>query len=328
MFNIGVKEGMAKTDDIHTVTVTVEDWAKVADNPIQRNTEAHATRSSKPGGHLSLPHETHRNVAAALLPSGKMIKLDGHSRSWLWSESLLNPMPGELIVTVYPVKNKAEAVEYYRNFDSSASVETKRDKLFGAFRINNFFPQHGYLFNNCGVMSAIEFCSSFGAPNRQAVKRIPFDILVKPWLDALRILDMGDFHNHYAFRSPVMCAALLAIRRDGNRALSFFQSYHDGGGTKNAKNCDGIYAAESLYRTMREECENRSGHRVLNVYVPYFIFAYDQWWNDNKMKPWGNVLHKRMPSDMFSAQEWFQLTFGKYDFVDELAPKQQVLEID
>lgn len=320
---------MAKTDEIHSITMSVEEWTAVADNQIQRDTESHATRASRPGNHLSKPHETHRNVAAALLPNGKMIKLDGHSRSWLWAEELLSPMPGKLQVTVYPVANRAEAVEYYRTFDNAAATETKKDRLFGAFRIHNFFPQHGYLFNNSGLMSAIEFITSFGAPTKAAVRTLPFDIMVKPWLDALRILDSGDFTNHYAFRSPVVCAAILTIRKDGNKALSFWQSYHDSGGTKNAKNCDGIYAAESLFRTMREECENRWGSRVLNVYVPYFLSAYGAWWDDAKMKPFGNVLHKRLPNDMFTTQEWFQMAISpEFDHAKELAPKQQVLEID
>ena len=319
---------MAKTDDIHSVTMSVDDWEKVPTNPIQRDTEAHAVRASRPGNHLSKPHETHRNVAAALLPNGKMIKLDGHSRSWLWSEELLAPMPGKLVVTVYPCKNKAEAIEYFRTFDNAAATETKRDRLFGAFRIHGFFPQHGYLFNNSGLMSAIEFITGFGAPNTAAVRTLPFDIMVKPWLPALKTLDSGEFTNHYAFRAPVICAAILTIRKHGNKALSFWQSYHDSGGTKNAKDCDGIYAAESLYRTMREECENRAGKRVLNAFVPYFLSAYSVWWDDARQKPWGNVLHKRLPTDMFDTKEWFESQIGPFDHLKELAPKQQVLDID
>ena len=42
----------------------------------------------------------------------------------------------------------------------------------------------------------------------------------------------------------------------------------------------------------------RWGGRVLNAYVPYFLYSFDQWWNGNQMKPFGNVLHKRLPSDM------------------------------
>ena len=176
-------------------------------------------------------------------------------------------------------------------------------------------------------MSAIEFVTGFGAPNKGAVRNLPFDEMIVPWLDALRTLDSGDFTNHYAFRSPVMCAALLSIRRDGNKALTYFQSYHDSGGKKTGKSCDGIYAAESLFRTMREECENRWGNRVLNIYVPYFLFAYDQWWNDNQMKPFGNVMHKRMPEDMFTVQEWFQTCIDEeFDHINKF-PKQQVLEL-
>ena len=319
---------MAKQDDLHTVNMTVEEWEAVPANWVQRDTESHATKASRPGKHLSKPHDVHRNVSAALLPSGKYIKLDGHSRSFLWSEGLLSPMPGKLLVTVYPVKNKQEAIEWFRTFDNSSATQTKKDRLFGAFRLHGFHPHHGYLFHNSGLMSAIEYVTSFGAPNKAAVRELPFDVMVKPWLETLRVLDSGDFTNHYSFRSPVMCAALLTIRRDGNKALSFWQSYHDSGGDKKGKKCDGIYAAESLFRTMREEVENRWGNRVLSVYVPYFLFAFDQWWNNNTMAPFGNVLHKRLPNDMFTVQEWFQTCIDeKYDHVKEF-PKQQELALD
>ena len=223
---------MAKTDDIHSIEMSIEEFGAVPDNWIQRDTESHATRASRPGNHLSLPHEVHRNVSVALLPTGKYVKLDGHSRSYLWSEQLLSPVPGNLHVTVYPVKNKQEAIDWFRTFDNSSATQTKRDRLFGAFRLHNFFPQHGYLFNSSGLMSAIEYITSFGAPNKAAVRALPFDVMVKPWLETLRTLDSGDFTNHYAFRSPIMCAAIMTIRRDGNRALSYWQSYHDGGGSK------------------------------------------------------------------------------------------------
>lgn len=252
------------------------------------------------------------------MPSGKLIKLDGHSRDFLWHEGLLVPAPEFLVVTVYECKDRKEAEMKYRTFDNAAATETKKDRMFGAFRMHKFFPQHGYLFHNSGLMSAIEYVTSFGAPNKSSVRELPFDIMVTPWLNALKILDSGDFTNHYAFRSPVMCAAILATRRDGNKALSYFQSYHDSGGSKKGSVCDGIYAAESLFRTMREECENRWGSRILSIYVPYFLYAYDQWWNDSKMKPWGNVMHKRLPTDMFTTQEWFQTCISQeFDHIKE-----------
>ena len=242
--------------------MSVKEFASVPDNWIQRDTESHATRAAKWGNHLSVPHDVHRNVSVARMPNGTYVKLDGHSRSFLWSEKMLTPAPGNLHVTVYPVSNKAEAIEWFRTFDNSSATHTKKDRLFGAFRLHNFFPHHGYLFNNSGIMSAIEFCTSFGAPNRAAVRALPFDIMVKPWLKALRILDSGDFTNHYAFRSPIICAAMMTIRLRGEAALPYWQNYHDSGGTKGPKNCDGIYASESLFRTMRGGCGDKLGQRI------------------------------------------------------------------
>lgn len=297
--------------DIQTITMTPAEWSKVPDNPIQRDTIVHATKASRPGGHLSKMHETHRNLAAAKLPNGKLIKLDGHSRGWLWDEELLSPPPNQLIVTIYPVKNRAEAIEYYRTFDNAAATETKRDRLFGAFRIHKFYPHHGYLFNSSGLMSAIEF--TVFPDHVSMMKKLPFDEMVKPWIKTLQIFDAGDFTNHYSFRSAVMLAAIMTIRRDGNSAMSFWQAYHDGGGSKSAKSCDGIFAAEDCYRTMKQEAENRWGRRMLGMYTPYFLFCYDQWWNKKRLKPFPSIMGKKLPSDMFSVREWWDVCLGKTD---------------
>ena len=46
------------------------------------------------------------------------------------------------------------------------------------------------------------------------------------------------------------------------------------------------------------------------------------------MKPYGNVLHKRLPSDMFTTQEWFQTCIDEeFDHMKEF-PKQQELALD
>lgn len=300
-----------------TIKMTIEEWEDVSDNPIQRDTVVHATKSSKPGGHLSKPHETHRQVDAARLPNGKLYKLDGHSRSWLWSEELLAPpelLPGgkgPLVVTIYPLKTRQEVIEFYRTFDNSSATETQRDKLFGAFRIHKFYPKHGYLFHSSGLMGAIKYACFPDHPGM--MRTLPFEDMVKPWIKTLKSFDGGDFTNHYAFRSAVMLAAILTIRRDGNTALSFWQAYADGGGSKSAKSCDGIYSAEDIYRTMTNEAANRWGTRILGIYTPYFLHSYDAWVNKKRIKPFGNIMGKRMPDDMFTVREWWDVCIGKTD---------------
>lgn len=297
--------------DIETIFMDHTEWSAIPDNPIQRDTIRHATRASAPGKHLSKMHETHRNLAAARLPTGKLIKLDGHSRSWLWDEELLSPPPAKLIVTVYPVKNKAEAIDYYRTFDNAAATETKRDRLFGAFRMNKFYPHHGYLFNSSGLMSAIEY--TVFPDNIADMRKLPFDEMVKPWISTLQIFDSGDFTNHYAFRSAVMLAAIMTIRRDGNSAMSFWQAYHDNGGSKSAKSADGIYLATDCFRTMKLEAEKKWGRRMLGIYTPYLLLAYDSWATNTRLKPFGSIMNKRLPQDMFSVREWWSQCLGDTD---------------
>lgn len=302
----------AQPELIRTIFLTPEEWHKVKDNPIQRDTEAHATRASRPGNHLAKMHETHRQLAMAELPNGVQYKLDGHSRSYLWNEHLLSPPPEKLVVTVYSVANRAEAINFYRTFDNAAATENKKDRLFGAFRVLKFSPHHGYLFNASGVMAAIEYASF--PVNRSTMRKTPMDELVRPWLQTLKYFDAGDFPNHFAFRSPVMLAALMTIRRDKNAALSFWQAYHDQAGSKSKTNCDGIYCAEDIFRTMRTENMGKSGQRMFGMYTPYFLYAYDQWHNDNRMRPFGGIQGKKIPKDMFSVKEWWDVCIGDRDF--------------
>ena len=60
--------------------MTVAEWIKVEDNPIQRDTEHHAAKAK----HLLTPLPSHAFVFACELPNGKLIKLDGHTRALLW----------------------------------------------------------------------------------------------------------------------------------------------------------------------------------------------------------------------------------------------------
>ena len=97
--------------------MSVEQFHKIKDNPIQRDTERHATLANRPpNGHLSKIHPSHASVAVAQLPNGKYTKLDGHCRSMLWDIGALEE-PNILYVTVYPAANVDEIKDYYLTFD-------------------------------------------------------------------------------------------------------------------------------------------------------------------------------------------------------------------
>ena len=287
-----------------------DDWAAVPNNPVQRDTIKHATRSHRPGGHLSKPHESHTQVAMAQLPNGKQFKLDGHSRCWLVESELLPPIK-KVTVTVYEVKDKLAAIDLYYHFDNSAATETKRDKLHGAFRRYGLEPRHGLLLNNCGLMSAIEYTVF---PKKWAdLRNVGFSAMVKPWVPTVKILDSGDFPNHHIFRSAFMLMALMVIRRDGEAAMEFIQGYADDTGRKSAVTCDGIFAARDLYSLMLIEAKNRGGRRVHAMYTPYFLKCYDNWHEGKKMKRIVRVEGKKLPTDILTVRGWWDANLGELD---------------
>lgn len=308
------------TNNITFETVSVQDWIKIPDNPIQRDTERHANASSgRPGSHLSAFHATHSQVAAVRLPSGKMIKLDGHTRALLWEREkkdegtgLKWPPGDEVTVTVYPVKNRQEAIEFYATYDNSAATENRRDKLYGALKFFGLELHHGYLFQNTGVMGALEY-TIFPA-KWVDLKNVTFLEMVRPWVEVIRTIDQsGDFPNHTLFRAPIMLAMLMTTRRDGNQSISFWQGYHDDLGSKSAKSCDGIFCARDALSIMVQEQGNKWGRRMFNIYTPAILYCYDQWWKEKRMKRFTGIIGRKMPNDMLTVRQWWDEYLGELD---------------
>lgn len=315
------------TNKISHIHMTIEEWEKVKDCPTQRDTARHARTAAAAGKHLSKPHPAHAMVSMARTPKGQCWKLDGHSRSLLWSNGELAPAPERLDVTVFEVKNRAECIEFYDTFDNSGATENRRDKLTGALKFHNATPHHGYMFNNTGVISAIEYTVF---PQKYSdLRDISFLEMVAPWVEAIKIMDAGDYPNHNLFRSPVMLAALMTFRRDGNTAQSFWQGYHDDigkyDGKKSDRSCDGIFFARDCFSIMKHEQESKYGRRMFSIYTMYYLWAYDKWYADERVKRIASIEGRRVPKDMLTVREWFEEYLGELDH-PQLRPVAEVDE--
>lgn len=305
---------------ISHIEMSVEEWAKIKDCPTQRDTLKHLHVSSAAGRHLATPHPTHAMVSMAQTPKGQRWKLDGHTRSLAWVSGQLAPAPEVLQVTVYEVKNRAECIDYYNCFDNSGATENRRDKLAGALKFHSCEPNHGFLFSNTGVISAIEYTIF---PNKWAdLREISFLEMLAPWVEAIKWMDAGDFPNHSLFRSPVMLAALMSFRRDQNVALSFWQGFHDDIGTKGSKDASGIFLARDCLTIMKHEQENRYGRRMFNTYTPYFLWCYDKWFSDTKAKRFPSIEGKKPPKDMLTVRQWWEEYLGELDH-PHIRPKKE-----
>lgn len=111
--------------------MTIAEWIRVPTNPSQRD---HANRRA---AHLDRLEPQHLMVSAAELPDGTLVKLDGHTRAHRWAQAPDRfPHQQILHVAVYRVQTQHEAIDLYRTFDSPDAVESSRDQLAGALRVN------------------------------------------------------------------------------------------------------------------------------------------------------------------------------------------------
>jgi hypothetical protein len=125
---------------VKTIKMTPQQWHEVLPNPRQRDTE----NRSRKAGHLRVLRDTHKTVFAAQLPGGALVKLDGHTRGYMWAHGLAEK-PSNVDVVVIPVESMAEAKELYSHYDSDQTVEKARDKMFGAYREVAMSPVSGLI---------------------------------------------------------------------------------------------------------------------------------------------------------------------------------------
>ena len=255
--------------------IKIDDWLKIRDNPLQRDTVKHAKRAKKL--HLRELHPTHLKVSMAEDPKGTTWMLDGHTRSFLWSEGELEK-PSHVQADVYLVKNRAEAADLYKAFDNSSAAETIQQKLIGAFRYNSI-PHNAKLWDKGGTITAMKALST--TKGSWAIHDLVY--IVKQWKKELTIID-GLALNYKNFPAPVIAAMLLTIRMHGESAASFWKLFNKDRGVKNAKSQDGVYAATDFLRKAREEkALQRGGSSAINVLTPKLVWSFDMWWGDRRI---------------------------------------------
>lgn len=247
----------------HVKKMMVSDWIAVEDNPIQRDTERHAAKAK----HLKVFHPTHSVVSAAELPSGKLIKLDGHTRALMWRRKEI-PAPTQVTVVCYQVKDKAEAESLYKDFDSRAALETTADKVSGAYNKHNFDPQSDLLLSGnivsglrmaYGVLigGTVKTFTAGGAGERgekskdrrseKQLETIRADeyFLINEWSYELHMLD-GFKLARGQITSGIIGAFLVSARKYGHKVTPFWTGVFGNGGSRTGGQMDGVQAVHEL----------------------------------------------------------------------------------
>lgn len=256
--------------------MTPEEWANIPDNPRQRDTERHLRRSS----HLLNPSPTHAHVIMAFCPTtNQSWKLDGHTRSLLWSKTP-DIAPPKLFVTVYDVANSNEAMRLYTHFDNSKAAETPVDRIAGAYRALNWQPTSAFL-----ALGSI----SHGLALAEGIYRgQPYEIktnkdeqvnsiytIVENWLPELKAIDTAN-PSYKNFNSQILCAALLTIRRRSpDKALRFWELYIQDQGLKLENEMDGVEALTRLFQASRTSKRKTSRHNL--SLVQRAVSCFESW---------------------------------------------------
>jgi len=260
----------------------VADWVAVEDNPIQRDTERHAAKAK----HLLTPHPTHSFVFAAELPSGKLIKLDGHTRALLWKRGEV-AAPTQLQVGIVPVKDRAEAEKLYKDFDSRDALETMRDKVSGAFNRHDFDPQSG-LIQAGNITSALRIAysvlsggaaSTAGSSTEHAKSR-KADVyeMINEFSGELHMLD-GFGLAQGKIQSGAIAAFILSARRYGHKVTPFWRGVFGNTGEKSGGQMDAVQAICELLLGRRGNYGGSASYdlcaRILN--------GVEKWMRDETM---------------------------------------------
>jgi hypothetical protein len=236
----GVKlHSNAIPEDLEILLMTPAEWAAVAAIDVQRDTEKHAGRIEK---HMQTYASPHREVHAARLPDGTLVKINGHSRDILWREGRA-PAPDKLLVTVHKVENLAHARTLYSFYDSATAVETVTDKVFGACRMLGLAFESSYC-KDMRFSAALTPITPASITDRG--ERTAF------WSRELLALDALDV-KRTQFINPVTAVFLLTYRKHGDAVLAFWLPFAAGTGTKDEQGCNAVEALSQWLTLMKKD---------------------------------------------------------------------------
>jgi len=281
--------------------MSVEDFIKIPDNPIQRDTKSHAKMAINKSGHLQETCPTHAMVAIAEIANGQQFKLDGHTRAFLFDRQLLEA-PKQMLVSIYKVESIEDACELYRHFDNSKAVEATSHKIYGALKFHKIKVAHLPFLNASGLKTAMRFsftCFENGLSSDKFRSVTEVEAIAE-WKKECRIL-FGLSDINYQNRKNMIgagwtgamtLAALLTIRIHGNAALSFWEAVSNGDGEKSKGTFDAVELATQYVKNARADKRLNTSYVTRHTWV--FLNLFDAWINNetysnqSALKAWTN----------------------------------------
>ena len=135
---------------------------------------------------------------------------------------------------MYHVDTVADVIELYKHFDNVGAVETANDRLRGALRLHGINAKSGVILHG-GLNTALALIynkSGRASDVEKPIKNFKNEIIQ---LDSLGLSNAG-------MSSPIIAAAIVALRVYGQDVLTFLTAYHGNQGRKLEKERDAVQA--------------------------------------------------------------------------------------
>ncbi len=282
-----------------TIQMSVSDWIKVRDNPIQRDTERHAAKAK----HLLTPLPIHAITFAAKLPNGELVKLDGHTRALLWKRNQVRH-PHKVIVNIIDVESVDEARALYKTLDAKEAVETASDKVTGGYNLIQFSPESSLLgTGNLTTAFRLAWRGLTGLTLDQINRTDIYDI-IREFTPELAILDTFGLKSGDV-KAAIVGAFFLTYRKHGDKVLPFWRAFFGNAGVKHAGKMDAVQALTELCLSRKK---NYGGSASIDL-CSRALRAVEKWFADEMMAGYPSPMEISNYAERKSAT--FQLTKAK-----------------
>jgi len=227
----------------------------------------------------------------AVLPNGRRIKADGHTRAELWERGEL-ARPEELLVDVWECDTIEDVKELYTRFDNQLASETAPDKASGSLREIGLAPTSRLLKKN-SFTSAIRYSYELIVGRFEEEDRFnEIYIASRAFREELNILDQIDFSPSLAYRG-VIIAIITTARVDGIGCMEFWRKVSENQGMKSQNMQDAVQALLTYLQGIKG-AKNTSSSSVIMDMFEVCISGYDAYKKNHMFNATGkkNILHR------------------------------------
>ena len=193
---------------------------------------------------------------------GKLYKVDGHTRCYVWMNGLSDRTPEVIHARVWNCATREDVKWCYDHYDNQAAVETSSDKLAGAMRSNEVVFNTDWL-NKHAFFSALWYAQAFWVDVGR--KQDPHDLFAA-WLDELKLFDRCS-PTPDMWQVPYMAGALIALRVYGEPAVGYFTQYQQQAGTTTRGLADAIQVLLNHHEVNKKAMGNTARFEIARTMV-------------------------------------------------------------